>query len=565
MKQWKLKSKNLEGIFDGLPEGLPAAAASILRSRDICSAKELQLFLQPPHRLPYCPLRLSGMEAALQRLGKAINDAPITAGRGKVGIVGDFDVDGISGAAILVEGLQDCGLQVEAYLPHRVSEGHGLSVEAVDFLEGQGVELIVTVDCGVSSNAEVERARQMGIDVIITDHHIPPDNPPQATAIINPCIPGDEYPFPHLCGAGLAFKLMQGLYQLQGRAMPPALLELVALGTIADLVPLIDENRYLVREGLKELGRTRRPGLRAMYRLAGLAEKPVNTDTVSFQIAPRLNAAGRMGHAYDSLRLLTTNCPREADALAFQLENQNRERQDLTRRVFSRTLAFVEDLDPLPSFITITDPELTPGVAGLVAGRVAEAFGRPAVAMASVGDGNLIGSGRSVPGFNLIAALNECADLLLRHGGHPQAAGFTINGENVSTLNTRLTAIATNQLASVQTGNGLEIDAEIRLADLNPQFLDWLKELEPCGAGNPKPLFMTPDLTVIQAWEIGDSGQHLKLLVSDGRRKLPALAFYRAEEWPSAAQKVDLAFTLSLDRWRGNDRLSLIVEDFRAH
>ena len=272
--------------------------AKVLAARGVETEQQLRLFLNPPHRLPYCPMRLSGMEAALRRLRRMVpaKQAPRHARRvEKVGIVGDFDVDGITGTAILVEGLADFGIEVIPYLPHRVSEGHGLSREAVHFLADNGVELIITVDCGVSSVREVDLAGSLGIDVIITDHHIPPDDLPEAVAVINPAMPGSEYPFPHLCGAGLALKLIQGLYQLMGLPMPRSLLELAALGTIADMVPLLDENRYLVKEGLVELSQTRRPGLRAMYRLAKLEDKPITAETVAFQIAPRLNAAGRMG------------------------------------------------------------------------------------------------------------------------------------------------------------------------------------------------------------------------------------------------------------------------------
>ena len=298
---------NLFGVEGNhtLPAGLPPALVRILLARGIDSAEQLQCFLQPPHHLPYSPLRLSGMEAALRRLSRTVNSGLPGMGE-KVGIVGDFDVDGITGTAILVEGLADFGIEAVPYLPHRVAEGHGLSTDAVQYLAGQDVGLIVTVDCGVSSAGEVEEAHRLGMDAIITDHHVPPADPPVATAIINPRVPGNEYPFLHLCGAGLAFKLMQGLYHLQGRPAPPGLLELACLGTIADVVPLLDENRYLVKAGLKELGRTQRPGLHALYRLAGLGDKPVTAETVAFQIAPRLNAAGRMGHAVDSLRLLTT-------------------------------------------------------------------------------------------------------------------------------------------------------------------------------------------------------------------------------------------------------------------
>ena len=566
MQKWKLKETpggdgNLSPAID-----VPPLLAKVLAARGVETEQQLRLFLNPPHRLPYCPMRLSGMEAALRRLRRMVpaKQAPRHARRvEKVGIVGDFDVDGITGTAILVEGLADFGIEVIPYLPHRVSEGHGLSREAVHFLADNGVELIITVDCGVSSVREVDLAGSLGIDVIITDHHIPPDDLPEAVAVINPAMPGSEYPFPHLCGAGLALKLIQGLYQLMGLPMPRSLLELAALGTIADMVPLLDENRYLVKEGLVELSQTRRPGLKAMYRLARLEDKPITAETVAFQIAPRLNAAGRMGHAMDSLRLLTTGNPVEADTLAARLEEQNRERQRLTGRALAATRAEVELLAEIPPFILVADPAITPGIAGLVAGQLSRAYRRPAVALAQVDENTRVASGRSVPDFNLVRAFDECADLFVRHGGHAQAAGFTIHSRNVAELERRLSALARDALDGQEAEPTLDIDAEISLSDLTPKFLAALADLEPFGIGNPRPLFLSRRLRVKNHWVMGNAGQHLKLLVSDGRQQFPALIFNRAQEWTQETSSVDLVFTVSEDTWQGRRQVNLMVEDIR--
>ena len=553
MQKWKLKEVAERDDDTGSIAAMPVPLVKVLATRGIETKQQLRLFLNPPHRLPYCPMRLSGMEAAVSRLRQAT----------RVGIVGDFDVDGITGTAILVEGLADFGIEVIPYLPHRVSEGHGLSDEAVNYLADRGIELIVTVDCGVSSVREVEQARSLGIDVIITDHHLPPSVLPRAVAIINPATPGSEYPFPHLCGAGLAFKLVQGLHQLMGRPMPRHLLELAALGTIADMVPLLDENRYLVKEGLVELGQTRRPGLKALYRLARLEDKPITAETVAFQIAPRLNAAGRMGHAIDSLRLLTTQDDVEAESLAAGLENQNRERQQLTRRAFVAARARVEDLAEIPPFILVEDPSITPGIAGLVAGQLARTYMRPAVALARVDGNTLMASGRSIPEFNLVRAFDACADLFVRHGGHAQAAGFTILANNVAELEERLAALALDALGCQEVEPVLDIDAEISLSDLTSRFLEALAELEPFGVGNPRPLFLSRNLLVANQWSMGNAGQHLKLLVSDGRQQFPALIFNRAQEWVEQTTIVDLVFTVSEDTWQGRRQVSLMVEDFR--
>ena len=564
MKQWKLRDIAAREHDHTFAEDFPQAIVKVLLARGIETAEQFRFFLQPPHRLPYSPLRLCGMEMALHRLVRMIHAEPDRVGSRTVGIVGDFDVDGITGTAILVEGLSDFGLETVPYLPHRVSEGHGLSNESVRYLAKQGVELIITVDCGVTSIEETKLARSLGMDVIITDHHTPPPDPPQATAIINPGMPGNEYPFPHLCGAGLALKLVEGLYQLQGRPLPASLLELAALGTIADMVPLKDENRYLVKAGLQQLGLTTRPGLRAIYRSASLEDKAITEETVAFQIAPRLNAAGRMGHAQDSLQLLTTQSDSEADILAAQLERQNRERQDLTRKLFAETHSLVASLDPLPPFIIAQNPDITSGVAGLVAGRLSEIFQRPAVALAPVDGEFLIGSGRSIPAFNLIEALNSCAELFIRHGGHNQAAGFSILRENVPRLIPRLNSIATEQLEGVPLEEALNVDAEIELKDIDSNLLDFLRQLEPFGVANPKPIFVTRNLKVRESRKMRSHGQHLKLLVGDDHEQFPALAFNRAAEWVESTERVDLAYTISIDTWRGKETINLMLADFGA-
>ena len=540
---------------------LPPALAQTLLTRGLDTREKLRCFLEPPHQLPYNPLRLSGMTPALQRLTAALEC------RETVGIVGDFDVDGVTGTAILMDGLGDFAIPAIPYLPHRVDEGHGLSAAAVNLLHRQGVSLIITVDCGVASNAEAALARQLGMEVIITDHHIPPETPPTAAAILNPRMPGNEYPFPQLCGAGLAFKLMQGFYQWQGRPLPRPLLELAALGTIADLVPLQDENRFLVQAGLKELAVTNRPGLQALYRLASLDPASLDAGTVAFQIAPRLNAPGRMSHARDSLQLLTTADPAAAADLADRLESLNQQRRELTAQVYARVRDGVANKPALPPFLLVADPELTPGVAGLVAGRLVEDFHRPAAALAPLADGTCIASGRSIPGFNLAEAFTACADLLLRYGGHAQAGGFAIAAANIPQLERRLTALAGERLDAVDLQPVLDIDAVIPLAALTPDLQAWLNRLEPFGVGNPQPRFLTRNLPVSAIRTMGDRGQHLRFQVRQGRHSYTVLAFNRAEEWmphlsaPDAA--IDLVYSLNADTWQGVKRLNLLAADLR--
>ena len=393
-KKWQLPSPVKSHT---LPVDLPAAAVQVLLARGIESREELQFFLEPPYRLPHDPLRLPNMDRAIRRLYQAVSR------KETVGIFGDFDVDGVTGTAIIAEGLASLDVPVVPYLPKRMGEGHGLSCAAIQLLVEQGATLVITVDCGVGAVAEVSEARRLGADVIITDHHLPQDAIPEAEAVINPKLPGGSYPFSELCGAGLAFKLVQGLYQYYGQPWDPSLLELAALATIADLVPMVDENRYLVKEGLRVMAQTERPGLQALFRRARVDQESLNAETVAFQISPRLNSAGRMSHAMESYRLLTTKSMEEAESLAERLEGLNRDRRALSEQAIAVASDQVQNRSAagdLPPILVVWDDCITPGVAGLVAGRLVDMYHRPAVAMAANGD-HLVASARGIPEFNL--------------------------------------------------------------------------------------------------------------------------------------------------------------------
>jgi len=560
-KSWKL-APPVEP--HNLPSDLPAPVAQILLGRGIDTAEKLRFFLEPPQRLPYDPLRLAGMDRALGRLHRAVNR------KEKVGVFGDFDVDGITGTAILAEGLTSLGLEVVPYLPHRITEGHGLSTNAVELLVDQGVSLIITVDCGVTSVAEVSRARQLGADVIITDHHVPHAGMPDAVAVLNPKLPGGSYPFLDLCGAGLAFKLVQGLYDFYGQPWQPSLLELAALGTIADLVPLVDENRFLVQEGLRALSRTSRPGLQALYRRAGIQDVSVNTETVAFQISPRLNSSGRMSHAMESYRLLTTHSVEEAEELADRLEGLNRDRRGRAEEAFAIAYDQVRDQSStgLPAILIVEDARIAPGVAGLVAGRLAERLNRPAVVMSTDGD-YLVASGRSIPEFNIVEAFTASQDLLERYGGHAQAAGFTVARSKLPILAANLNAYAEKALGSHDLRPQLAIDAEIGLGELTDDLLHWVSTLEPFGMANPSPVFLSRNVQVLHARHMGNSGQHVALNVRQGDSEWNALAFNLGERWQGEHRtgettNLDLVYTLTADHWRGPGALALRVLDFRA-
>ena len=547
--------------ISGLPRDIPAPVARVLASRGIDTADRLERFLNPPH-LPYDPGLLPGMDAAVARLRLAVNDSE------RVGVFGDFDVDGITGTAIMAEGLGSLGANPIPYLPLRGSEGHGLSRGAIDHLVDNGVTLIVTVDCGITDAEEVAYAATRGAEVIITDHHLPPDGLPAAVACVNARLPGSDYPFPELCGAGLALKVMDGLHRSWGVPYDPSLLELAALGSIADLVPLVDENRYLVTQGVESLRNTRRPGLLALFDLARISPDDLDSEKVAFQVAPRLNAAGRMGDAADSLRLLTSRSEGEAWDLAEKLDEMNRQRRVATEEAAALAIRHVEAMPSLPAMLVVADESIPQGVAGLAASRLAERYRRPSAVLSVDGD-LAVASARSIPEFNIVDAIAASSPLLVRFGGHAQAAGFTVATRNIAEVSNRLDRYAEERLGSLDLTPRLEIDAAASLEELTFDLYDWLTELEPYGKGNRRPVFAALGVSVLEARIIGHSQQHLRLRVKQNGREMTALAFNQAQQWSALGAspgevRLDLAYTLMLDNWQDQSTLVMRVSDFRV-
>ena len=541
-----------------LPAGWSAPAVQLLLSRGIADAGALEQFLNPAG-LPYPPGLLAGVAEALPRLASAV-----AAGE-TVAVFGDFDVDGIAGTAILSETLARLGARVIPYLPHPVAEGHGMTPAAVARLAGQGASLIVTVDCGISNAAEVALAAHHGTDVVITDHHTPPPRYPDAVAIVNPRMPGNIYPYPELCGAGIAGKLAAALLEYLGAPPDASLLELAALGTIADLVPLRDENRYLVQQGLAELPHTGRPGLRALLQRLNLYGQPIRAADVSFRIAPRLNAAGRMENPQAALALLLAGDPQEGKRLAEQLERYNTQRRDLTAHACAVAVEQTLAGGRLPAIIISHSDAYTPGVNGLVASRLAETFNRPAIALARADAGHLVASARSAGDFNLIDAIAQCEDLLVRYGGHQAAAGFTVRDSDLPAVAERLTGIANAALGLFGAEPTLAIHAEGTLDELlSPELARLCAQLEPFGKDNPSPRYLTRRARVLDAGYVGKERQHLKLLVGSGNgsRTVDALAWNYAGGW-GGYDAVDLVFQLAEDSYRGERKTYLRIEDLR--
>ena len=544
----------------------PPAIRQVLYNRGFSSKSEIEAFLNPGPKSMHDPRLLPDMDAALDRLEQSVARSET------VGILGDFDVDGVTGTALLAMALEQLGVKVVPYLPHRVREGHGPNPGAIHNLREQGCTLMITVDCGVNDLEEVELASSLGMHTIITDHHTPRPRLPQAVGVINPKVetPKDEtsgtrhgrYPFLGLSGAGLAFKLVHGLYERLGQPCHPDLLALAAIGTVADVSPLVDENRYLLKAGLRALSGTRHPGLQALYQCAGIDPRGIGIESISFAIAPRLNSAGRLDSATASYRLLTTSDASEADSLARHLEELNQERRHQTDLSLAAGRARVLQRSPIPSILLVGEDWYQPGIVGLTAGQLAEQFNRPAIAMCLRED-VVRASARSIPQFNMVGALDRCGDLFLRYGGHPQAAGFTMKREKLESFYERMEAVADEELAGLDLRPTITIDAEAPVASLLGTGFEWLRALSPFGEGNPAPTFLARDLEVREVRPLGHSGHHLRLKLRQNRATFDAAAFGLAEYWTDGIDRIDAVYRLETE-WRGGaEVISLRLLDFR--
>jgi single-stranded-DNA-specific exonuclease len=485
----------------------------------------------------------------------------------KIAVYGDFDADGVCATAVLVETLQALGADAHPYIPHRVDEGYGLNLDALRKLYRNGVRLVVTVDCGIRSVAEVAAA-QRGLDLIVTDHHSVGSELPPAVATINPKLPESTYPFQDLAGVGVAFKLAQALLLAcrrmgkQPSLVEDELMDLVALGTVADIVPLLGENRDLVRLGLKHLNDPQRPGLKALMVKAGVRPGEITATTIGYVLGPRLNAAGRLADAMTSYRLLTTRDPGEAEQLAAKLDETNRQRQKLTEETLEQARAQVLAEGTDVPLLFAAGENFLPGIVGLVAGRLTEELYRPAVVV-EVGEKQSRGSCRSIPDFHITAALDRCRDLLVRHGGHAAAAGFTVENSNLESLRDCLRSIAAEELAGKELIPTLAIDAEVALSEMDWATRSLLDQMEPCGNENPVPLFLSRGVIVRSCRPVGTDARHLRLVLSDGRVVWDAIAFHQGIPEGGMPERIDVVYSLEAQEWNGEKRLQLVVEDFR--
>jgi len=561
-KRWRLPQEANAGFHASLPDINPLVR-QILYARGYTTPEAARTFLvgAPDHPNPF---DLPQMSLLVDRLRRAIRQQE------EIAIYGDYDVDGITALVVLARTLRALGARVRPYIPHRMSEEYGLNRRALANLRQEGVRVILTVDCGIRSVDEIAYGRALGLDILVTDHHSVPETLPSAQAIVNPKLPGSRYPFCDLAGVGVAYRVAQALLRVARRTArrndPPlpvseeSFLDLVALGTVADVVPLVGENRNLVRTGLVHLNRMDRPGLSALCQVAGVSSGHIDSEQIAFRLAPRLNATGRLDTALRACELLLTEDPSRAEALARELHEINTERQRLTEELHEQARAtWLAEASEGP-LIFVAGPGYHKGIVGLVASRLTEEFYRPALVIEVDGD-HCRGSARSIPEFNITAALGECADLLQRYGGHAMAAGLTLETARLEELRERLQAIAGERLREVELMPSLQIDAVCPLSDASWETVRALDELRPFGQGHAVPTCLSRNVLVRDARVVGE--RHLRLAVSDGRATWEAIAFRQAEALPDLPSRIDLAYNLEVNRWNGEARIQLIVQDLR--
>lgn len=559
--RWVIAPSPPLSLFKTFPD-IPPLVISVLYNRGARTPSQIKAFLRGGEE-PYNPFKLKDMDKAVTRIRKAIK------GREPIAIYGDFDVDGLAATVILLETIRALGGNVIPYIPDRLYEGYGLNKPALRSLARKKIRLVITADCGIRSVEEARYARQLGLDLIITDHHsIGPEIPP-ALAVINPKRVDCPYPFKDLAGAGVAFKLSQALL-LANRQVPilnlperePEFYDLVALGTVADVVPLIGENRTLAMRGLQSLNFPSRPGLRALMQVAGISPGEIDSYAINFILGPRLNAPGRLTTAMVSLELLLSREEVKALELAKELDRWNKQRQKLMNEQLEKARSKALEVREKGLVILVGDESFAPGIVGLVASKLAEEFYRPAIVM-ELSPERSRGSARSIPEFDITAALDQCADLLIKYGGHAAAAGLTLETRNLPAFRDRLEEIARENLKGLELIPTLNIDAETSLEQITPELCQYISKLEPFGYANPEPLFLTRRVQVREYRLVGEESRHLRLNISWASKNWIAIGFKMGPRAKEIREFMDIVYTPKLSRWGNQEGVELHLRDFR--
>jgi single-stranded-DNA-specific exonuclease len=533
----------------------------VLFNRGYATDAAARAYLRAEANFDPSPLQLTGIPVTVERIRYSLDHSE------PIAIYGDYDVDGVTATALLVQALRAVGGNVRGYIPNRFDEGYGLNNEALSSLKKDGVKLVITVDCGIRSPDETAHAQAVGLDLIITDHHQPANGDlPLAFAVINPKQVGDSYPDKDLAGVGVAYKIVQALVESIGKGVEgfqtDDLLDLVALGTVADLAPLVGENRILVRKGLQKLRETKRQGLFSLAAVADLPLSHITATSIGFILGPRLNAAGRLESALAAVELLTTTDVKTAGDLAQQLNVQNRQRQEITRKIQAEAEALALADDPAADLFFAVHPDFNAGVVGLAASRLVETYYRPAV-VGQVSAETTRCSCRSIPEFHITEALDQCKDLLIRHGGHAAAAGFTVSNDNLETLKMKLKSLAKEKLQGKDLRQTLIADSEVALSDLKPELLKHLEYLQPTGYGNPEAVFVSRNVRVTNSRTVGAESKHLKMVVTDDHVTFDAIGFRLGHLQTDLPLQVDLLYTFESNEFNGRTSLQLNLKDVK--
>ncbi|MHB8053818.1 MAG: single-stranded-DNA-specific exonuclease RecJ [Candidatus Aminicenantales bacterium] len=542
--------------------GLPPIAGQLLANRRVADVESARFFLNAGLEDTHDPFLFSDMAAAVDRITKAID------GGETILIFGDYDVDGVLSTVMLQKALVSLGGKVDVFIPERLKDGYGIKDEHVDIAIARGAKLVVSVDCGIKSVGFVRAAEAAGVDVIITDHHLPGTEIPEAVALLDPNMPGENYPDRNLAGVGVAFKLIQALMQKAGRAsVLRHYLKLVAIGTVADIVDLRGENRVFVRQGLRELENVSNPGLRSLIDVCGLQNRPVTVGDIGFRLGPRINAAGRMGRTELALRLFLSDSVEETTAVAGELDVLNRRRQETEESILAEAEERIRagGWDQSHKILILGDEKWHRGIIGIVASRLRETFSRPVV-LFSYENGMAYGSGRSIPGFSLIDCLEEARPLYLSYGGHRQAVGCTLRRESLPEFKEAMNRFAEARLSPGDLRPSLSIDARLGFAEIDRALNRMLSLLEPHGIGNPRPVFMTEGAEIVGPPQSLKAGRHSKFLLRHGGRTFEGLGWDHGE-WAgrfASGDRIDCAYTFNTSIFGGQERLYLSLEGLRA-
>lgn len=554
-KQWKINKKPPKRFLEQFPE-YSRLTLQLLWDRKLKTQKAIDEFFNPDYNEDlHDPFLMKGMKKAVERIEKALKN------KEKITIFGDYDADGVCGTAILSETLNALGINPDTYIPDRNKEGYGLNLKAVKEVAAKKTGLIITIDCGITDVEEIKLANKLGIDVIVVDHHEVPDKVPLAVSIVNPRQKGEKYPFRELAAAGVAFKVAQAL--LRGKVSEgweKWLLDLVAIATVADMMPLVGENRTLVKYGLVVLAKTKRLGLQELMKTARITK--VDAYTLGYVLGPRLNAAGRMEHANTAYELLITKLKEEAETIARRLNEKNQERQKLTNRIIKEAEGRL-DLEKA-KMIFEGDKNWLIGVVGLIAGRLANRYYRPTVIFQKMKD-KTKGSARSIPSFNIVEAIGMCQELLEDFGGHPGAAGFTVSNKNLKKFKEKLLKIADKKIKEEDLIPLLNIDLELESEELSFEVYEEIQKLAPFGEENPSPLFLMRGLKIVNLRGVGNNGNHLKCYLAGKTRGFQAIGFGLGDFCDKMKQgdKIDVVFELITDDWNGARELQLRIIDLK--